>query len=392
MPVSTVYTQIRELLRAQVDPQVSASSLERLTLLVVGIIRAKSAAPAQVAQALHQLGLSDAKPESIERRLRRIENDPDLTAALCVHPLARERLLLGRPTELRLILDPTTQEDRVVLVSVAVWYRGRALPLAWVTWPGNTPLKGDRFWLRIAALLDQVAPLLPQGIPITWLADRAFGTPAFLDLLTVHGWHYVVRLQAQTRVPDHQGRIRTVRDLVRQRGQRAKLTGRLFKKRGWRTASVVIYWGPTHRQPLCVVSDLPPRWDLLALYRRRYAIEATFRDYKSHGWRWEEGQVTDADHLARLLVGMALATWVVLLVGTQVAQEIIVQAVIGQRRTVPWAGKRSLFQLGLARLHQLLHGQGIVLLRWQLDKWEAPHWQAQIYFHYAHAWVFTLNH
>ena len=222
MSVPTVYTQIRDWFKSDLD-ELKESTLERLTLLVVGILRAESAAPARVAKALHELGLSDAHAPSIERRIRRIENDPDISAARCVHPLARERLLLGKPRELLLVLDPTTQDDRVVMVSVAVWYRGRALPLAWVLWAGNTPLTGARFWERIAALLDVVKPLLPQGIPITWLADRAFGSPAFLDLLTARGWHYVVRLQGQTRCQDRQGRTQRVCDLVAQRGQRAKL-------------------------------------------------------------------------------------------------------------------------------------------------------------------------
>ncbi len=32
---------------------------------------------------------------------------------------------------------------------------------------------------------------------------------------------------------------------------------------------------------------------LIHLYRRRYPIEATFRDYKSFAWRWEQGQVRE---------------------------------------------------------------------------------------------------
>ena len=206
MSAPVVYTHIRRFLKQHIDPSVAESSLERLSLLVMGIIHAQSAAPARIAQALDTLGLSNASAESIERRIRRIENDPELDATLCFHPLAQQRLVWGRPQELLLILDPTTQEERVVMVSAAVWYRGRALPLGWVIWPGNTPLKGERFWARIAALLDMIAPLLPCGVSVTWLADRAFGTPAFTDLVTAHGWHYLVRVQEHTLFRDRLGR------------------------------------------------------------------------------------------------------------------------------------------------------------------------------------------
>lgn len=391
MPPSVVYREIRHLLNEHLDPAVTESTRERLALLVTGILAAKHAAPAQVAQALHALGLSAAKAESIERRVRRIENDPQVSAAWCFHPLARERLCWGRPSALVLILDPTTQEDRLVMVSAAIWYRGRALPLAWAIWPGNTPLMDAGFWARIKALLAQVAELLPVGVPVTWLADRAFGTPSFTDLLAEYGWHYIVRVQGHTRCRTRLGQEQQVQQLVRLRGQRAKLRGQVFKKRGWRTASVVVHWGRTHKAPLCLVSDLSPGWVLIHLYRRRYAVEATFRHYKAYGWRWEQGQVTNLQHVERLLVGMALATWVALMVGTQVAAELLAEHPTGRRRTKPSAAKYSLFVLGLERIACIQNAESPMALRWQLTDWDAPNWEDQITWHHTRAFVFTLN-
>lgn len=391
MAAASTYRQVREWLNVHFDAQVSESTRERIALLVIGIIRAKSAAPAQIASALKKLGLSGAKTDSIERRVRRLENDGKLEATLCLHPLARQQLRLGKPRALLLSIDPTTQDDRVVMVSVGVWYRARTLPLAWVVWLANQPLTGPGFWERIEKLLDIVAELLPPGVPITWVADRAFGTPAFTDLVTERGWHYVVRVQGQTRCQDRMGVCRQVKHLVRLRGQRAKLRGWAFKKRGWREVCVVVYWGKRHDSPLCLVSDLPPRWYLIRLYRHRYAIEATFRDYKYAGWQWERGQVTDLEHVKRLLVGMALATWVVLCAGTQFATELLTQPPTGRRHTVPWYGKRSLFTLGLQRLHELLGGGCIIPLQWRLTDWDAPNWQRQVYFYHARAFVFALQ-
>lgn len=389
MPASRVYHEVRRLLKVHVSETVDEMSLERLSLLVVGMIEAEHASPARIAQALKKLGLSDAKPDSIERRIRRIENDPEITAALCVHPLARFQLRLGHPPELLLILDPTTQDDRVVMLTAAVWYRGRSLPLAWAVWPANTPLEGERFWHRVAALLDEVASLLPIGIPVTWLADRAFGTPAFTDLVIARGWFYVVRVQDQTRYQDQQRREVALGYWVRRRNQRRKGRGQVFKKQGWRSANVVVYWGPTHRRPLCLVSNLRLGWYLIQLYRRRYPIEALFRHYKSAGWQWESGQVTNLSHLQRLLVGMALATWLALLVGAHVAAEVLAQVPSGRRHTRPYEAKLSLFRLGLNRLREAFwHADDFRLPYWLTD-WTAPNWQQQVTWHHARAYVFS---
>ncbi len=391
MSARSVYHHMLELVRQGVDSRVHQPTVKRLALLVVGMIRAKSAAPARVAQAVYELRLTEASAESTERRLRRLENDSQLTASQCFHPFARQHLLLGRPQQLILILDPTLQEDRVVMLSAAVWYRGRALPVAWTLWPANAPLQGPSFWQRVAELLDLVATILPVGVPVIWLADRAFGSPAFIDLITARGWHYVVRVQGQTRYQDCQGRSQAVSALVPYRGARRKLSGQVFKKAGWRAASVVAYWGPRHSQPLCLVSDLPPHWHLIGLYRRRYPIETLFRDYKSSGWQWEQGQVTDLQHLERLLVGMALATWLALMAGSHVAAELLAKPASGRRHTRPWLGKYSLFQLGLLYLQQWCSGHWPAEFHHRLTDWQAPAWQAQICSHHTKAFVFAWH-
>lgn len=389
MSAPEVYQQIGQVVN-QYLRKVRKYTRTRLQLCLTGMLHGKTCSPAGVATAIHQLSLTNAKPESIERQIRRLENDPQVEASLCFHPLARAHLRLGKPQELLLIVDPTLQEDRLVMLAVSVWYRGRALPLAWAVWPGNTPLEGEGFWQRTERVLDEVAGLLPANVPVTVLADRAFGSPAFIDLVTARGWHFVVRVQGQTVCRDRQGRERSVQSLVAARGQRAKLRGQAFKKRGWREVSVVALWGRGQDQPLIVVSDLKPGWELIRLYRRRYPIEATFRHYKTYGWRWEQGQVRDQAHVERLLVCMALATWIVLLVGTWVAAGLLAKPPTGRRRTTPWEGKRSLFRLGLDQLQGWIAStEPLPRLLWRLRDWTAPNWCEQIRFHHARAFVFA---
>jgi hypothetical protein len=387
MSTTIVHDHIRAVLAEHLDGSVDPASRERLALLVSGMIEAGSACPARIAAALHKLGLRDASQASLERQIRRLENDPEIQASWCVHPLARAYLRWGKPQQLQLIMDPTTQDERVVMLTVAVWYRGRALPLAWACWPANTPLVGAGFWERVGALLSEVAGLLPAGVPVIWLADRAFGTPAFTDQVAAYDWHWVVRVQGQTRYRDRCGRQQPIRALVQRPGQRHKGRGCVFKKHGWRAASVVVHWGRRHAAPLLLVSDLPPGWDVLGLYRKRYAIEAHFRDCKSAGWQWERGQVVALAHVQRLLVGMALASWLVMCLGACQAAHELQRPPTGRRRTLPYAGKRSLFTLGVQTFAYWLTRLGAAC--WHLPDWDAPNWSTQLYCHHARAFVFA---
>jgi len=360
-------------------------------MMVTGIIGSESSSPARIARAVYRCQWSAAQPESIQRRVRRTENDPQLTPQACFEPMATAWLAARPMQRAILIVDPTTQDDRVVKISVAIWYRGRSLPLVWDVYPANEPLKGPGFWERIDALLSRAADLLPAGIDVLALADRAFGTPQFTDLIEQRGWYYIVRVQGQTRCRDQQGVERRIDGLVQHRRQRTHLKGEAFKGRGWRPARVVVYWGRGEKTPLCLVTNLPlatSAFTIIRLYRRRYAIEATFRDEKRSGWHWEDNQVVDLDHTRRLLVAIALAIWLAIGVGTQVARECLAQPVT-PRSTRPWFAKYSLFTLGKERLLDWFHGVCIVPLTWTLEAWDAPNWSSQAWAAHRYVFVFT---
>ena len=387
MSASQVYYQVKSKLGQAISSKVDESSLDRLTLLTVGIIQSPSVSPSQIAAGLAQLELSNASEDSIERRIRRIENDPELSAELCVHPFARQRLLFGRPKRLYLIIDPTCQDDRIVKVTLGVWYRGRALPICWTIWKGNTKLEKEVFGEEVETLLDQAKAILPKNIEVVVLGDRAFGTPAFTDLVVAKGWHFLVRVQDQTRVlhPTLDEKGEAIGTLVEQGGFR-RLKAKAFKKRGWRSCSVVVYWKKSFEGPLALVSSLPPDWNLIGMYRRRYLIETLFRDYKSKGFHFEESQVKDHDHLNVLLVGMALACWLCLLTGTQIAREYLASPACGGRYTLPRIGNRSLFYLGLKRLGTYCITSKSIVLNWQLEDWDAPCWSKQVLQHHRNAY------
>jgi hypothetical protein len=287
-------------------------------------------------------------------------------------------------------MDATTHTDQFVVLMVAVYYRGRTIPLAWDMWHANVPLKGERFWERVKRLLQITTTLIPPTTRVTWLADRAFGTPQFMDLVVAHSWHFVVRVQGQTRFQDRTGYETRIDSLVQARA-RFKGHGLVFKSSNWRAMNVVVWRSRHHRQLLCLVSDLDAEYDLVVVYRQRFAIEAMFRDYKAHGWQWEKSQVVDIDHTKRLLIGMALATLLCLLVGSQVGYEWLSKPASGKRLSPPREAKHSLFQHGLTRLLQWTSHYVKHPLYWRLIGWDRYHWQSLLRHHYAYPAIFSRD-
>src|ERR671932_596223 len=277
------------------SPQLPSAACQRLALLVTGILAAKSSVLAQMAAELAALHLTAAtQVESIARRLRRTLNDPHLTPRVCYDPLLKEVIdwpqVLRGSRRLVLILDESTKADQVHLLRASLPYWGGSLPLAWELREQNVPLVDGEYWHRVEQVLARVAALVPAGLEVIVVADAFFAIPGFVDRLARYGWHWVLRVSpcGSHRFRDHQGRETNlgtrVRQQVRQPGQRWKARGAVFKDAGWYPTSVVAVWATGTEEPVVVLSDQRPRWEVLRHYDHRFWCEPGFRTDKTRGW------------------------------------------------------------------------------------------------------------
>ncbi len=392
--VSLYQTVLQRLLRTiPASARVPRASVIRLCLLVTGLLAAQSTVLAQIAAALDALHLTSATVvDSITRRLRRALDDPQLTAQTCYAPVLQhvldwDQLLQGR-RHVELIVDESSKADQVHLFRVSLPYWGGALPLAWAVWQQNTALAPGAYWQAVDQVLAQVAALLPPGLVVTVLADRAYGIPPFLDRCAAYGWHWALRLTTtgSHRFCDVRGQEFALRDVVKrhlgQPGRRWRCRGRLFKDAGWRAVGLVGLWSMGAKEPLVVITDWPPTWSVLRQYERRFWIEPGFRSDKRKGWQWEASQVQGLAHHERLLLAMAWASLVVLCIGVEEAQQRLAAALAR-----PWRkrlrqvrhARESVFTLGLRALQRWLFGTEHHAWRWWLPQIDAPSWERQWY-------------
>lgn len=363
------------------------TTVRRLALLIVGLLGARSSVLNRMATGLWERGVSTAEQPSILRRLRRALGDRLVHATTCYEPAVRALVdwegLRRRGKPAILALDESSQDDRVHLLRMSLTYWGTALPLAWEIWPQNVAMEDGAYWHKIDQVLVRTAAIIPLGLGVIVTADRAFDVAALVDRLTARGWHWVIRLRAagKHRFLDHQGREHSLRALIERHvaapGQRWKARGRIFKGAGWRDASIVAVWTPGHKERLVVITDLPPRWEVLGHYDRRFWIETGFRTDKSSGWHWEESRVADLDRQRRLLVAMAWATLLVLVLGLAQARSSL--AALDRppprgRPPRPQPPRESLFSQGLRLAHRWLARASFPPFPWLLSHLTSRSW------------------
>lgn len=388
MPVSgTLYHEVfQRLCPGMTAAGLGRPAVRRLALLITGLIAAQSSVLARIAAALCTLELTRAQaPESVERGLRRTLSDPRLRPSACYHPALASVLdwpgLLRGSRRVVLAVDESSQAAAYHLLRVSLPYWGGAVPLAWSVWEQNVAQPDGHYWAQMDRVLDQVAALLPPGVEVVVVADRAYDVAPFVDRLGARGWHWVVRAKAASalRFRDRRGREHALRALAGQRlrgpGSRWRAHGQVFKKAGWRRASVVGVWAPGTRERLVVLTDLRPRWAVLRLYDRRFWIEPGFRADKTHGWHWESSQVQGVAHHARLLLAMAWASLLMLALGVSEAQRrLTALAQRWPRRGRPRHARQSIFTLGLRAVGPWLYGRAPRALPWHLPHLDAPSW------------------
>jgi hypothetical protein len=382
-----LYHTLTQHILALLAPHVLARSCIRFALLICGIIATRSAVLTQIAAELAVLDLTAAANASIERRLRRALADRHLTYATCYRPLLAQVLdwdtLLRGDRRVVLAGDDSSHTARIHLLRVSLTYWGGSLPLAWALWPQNVAQAPGHYWTQLDTLLAQVAELLPAGLEVVVTADRACAVPNFIDRVVAQGWHWVVRVTTtgshrfrDVRGPEHELRTLVGR-YVGRAGRRWKARGAVFKDAGWRHASVVGLWGRGAHESLVVLTDLPARGAVLALYERRYWIEPGFRNDKTRGWQWEASQVRGRAAQERLLLALAWASVVVLSVGLAAARE---QMAGEQHRRAAGAGgqvrraQTSIFTQGLRAVRRWVYGTATTALPWGLGDLAGPSW------------------
>jgi hypothetical protein len=257
--------------------------------------------------------------------------------------------------DLTLVFDPTPHQDTATILVLGLVDHKRILPLAWRVVPQREPWAAGLLPV-LRAMTREVVAAQPPGCAVTLLADRGLTSPALIDLCGALGWHYVLRVNVNAATSNRvvvDGTERALWELVTGPGQRWGGSVTLFKKAGWRTVELTIWWDRRAAEPWLLVSDRPAGSARVRAYRRRARAEATYADCKRRGWDIERTKVTAFDHLDRLLLVLHLALWW--------TQQLGLRAIrAGQRRCFDRADRRdlSLRRLGRAWLdHLLYHGR-----------------------------------
>jgi len=318
---------------------------------------------------LSRLGeyLCDANTDMMAsiQRVRRFLSNPRISPSATVKPLIMlMRPLLAQLTEIILIVDRTDWQRRqchINILSVAVSYKGRALPLYWMVSgkPGCSSLEEwKQVLFPVIAALQQTPWLADRPLHIQVVADREFASPRLAEWLqAVFAVSVTFRLKASMYLQEEEARETKVVSLINtmKKGSRHLLFHQVVTRDSTFHMNVLLTWGYEYDEPLVVATTSRDPATADRTYGQRFTIEPMHKDWKSNAFDLERTRVTDPKRIETLLIPIAFAYILCILEGERKERD-------GEIRVPPKGKPRmvSLFLSGLRAISRSLQRENLI--------------------------------
>lgn len=279
----------------------------------------------------------DVQAASIERRFSRWLHNSLIDPHRLYESFFRHALRHWTQHPIRLALDTSLLRDNLWGIRISMIYMGRALP---VTWRVIEHKSSSVAFSLYEDLLEQAHCLMPQNVPVIFLADRGFVNRQLMRKVSQFGWEWRIRIKSN-QVLQWNGRRITPQTLCLQRGNAMLLNGSIDFGLELRNLSFSAGWARGEKEPWFVLSNTAAGVEIFADYALRFDIEEEFRDEKSGGFRIGESRLRDTGALERMMLVVAVASI------AAVSEGLCVQSA-NARRTVDahWERGLSIFQIG----------------------------------------------
>ena len=282
------------------------NGLNILTGFICGILQSKSVKLANVAGEIPGTGKEESQIMQLRRWLKNEKVGVDLFYLPFIEALIQ---CLAKQT-LVLAIDGSTTAQGCITLMVSMIYKGRSLPLLWVTRKGK---KGHFPQDMHIELIKSVQAIIPQGTAVICLGDGEFDGADWLETISGYGWEYACRTANNAILYENEDEF-TFKDICPEQGGITEISGIEFTRKRSIVVRAVVYWGKKYSDPIYLVTNLPTGGEAVNWYRKRFRIETLFSDLKGRGFNLQKSGLRSPERVSRLIIAAALAyIWMVYL-------------------------------------------------------------------------------
>ena len=260
----------------------------------------------------HLFTLADKLPDNEttdaarQQRIRRFLSNERLTPNLFVPALlALVRPLLVNVAVIELVIDRTEwikRQTPVNILSVAMVYKGRAIPLYWVV-HNRRGVSGMTDWQAVLtpAIEGLRTSCWAQNKTVHLLADREFASPKLSEWL----WEtYRVGSTLRLKKSEYLQTVDKSSPVKHYFSQLAPGQCRFLRQRRVTRScqfhlNIALWWGKGYDEPWALMTTNRNLPMTVSAYSRRFGIEPMFKDWKSNAFDIEATKVTQAKRISK---------------------------------------------------------------------------------------------
>lgn len=291
-------------------------------------------------------GRRTSTESQIKRFCRWLKNE-DVTHAIFFLPFAQQILRALSHTTLVLVIDGTVVGRGCMALVVAVVYKQRALPIAWLV---EKKKKGHFSEERHVELIRSVKEMISDEADVVLLGDGEFDGVDLQGVVKHWNWDYVLRT-SETNTLCWEDYWFPYKDTVAhlKPGELFVIPEALFTHRGYGPVMGLTWWRKGCEGPLHMVTNMECADEACHFYAKRFLIETCFSDNKGRGFNLSKSRLSDPQRINRLLMAVFLAYYWIVALGVSAINDGW-QGVIHRKHRCDL----SLFQLGLGLLKYCL--------------------------------------
>ena len=311
-----LYSWVEELLLGiYTSYNIKNSLIKTLAMMITGMLLAPHVQLFAIAMCVPLL----IKLSSITRRLERFVDNEQVQPERFFAPFVYAMIAaLGNETAY-LIIDCTKVGPKCRTLFIGLAYHNTVLPLVWKTHKGKKGhLKGEEH----QQLLKQIERHIRHCRRVVVLGDAEFSNAPVIQQCRSKSWDFVLRFQSNYRVQlEAGGEWHSAQEIYEAVGLQPG------QVRQWNIAAftqahqhsnllMTIQWDEGEDDPLCLISNLDISEPPHCLYDKRFWVETLFGNCKSRGFQLDRVLMTDPAHIDRLMLAIAIATSLMLGLGT----------------------------------------------------------------------------
>lgn len=319
-----------------------ARHFNTLCLLITGIVKGQTS---QLSRAAVNAP-SKIKTASLVKKFERWVQNQSVNADRFFLPFITQIIALLSLDTYYIIFDGSVVGRDCVTLMASFVYKGRAIPLTWITINGKKGHFPEELHIQ---LLAQVRELLPVASDVIIIGDGEFDGVNFLREIEANQWGYVVRAAHNAVLLTSDNEKINFNELNPTRGGSTIEHDVAFTSKEYEIESAVVWWRTDCKQAIYLISNIYDKAEILMIYTKRFATETLFSDKKSKGFNVHKSHLSIVARINSLLIATSIAyIWIVYL-GVYCINSRMYETIHRKNRC-----DFSLFQLGYRLLQYLL--------------------------------------